>query len=86
MQFTEAEKRFLHREHLAARLGKLLTLDEFRELGCPDSVAVPVIQSQLEGRARKLGPKFEAERKRLLSEPPKYDDDLVSKIAAAELF
>ena len=37
MQFTEAEKRFLHRDHGEFRLGKLLTLDEFRALGCPGS-------------------------------------------------
>jgi hypothetical protein len=84
MEFTEAEKRYLHREHAELRMPHLLTLDEFRAMGCPDHIAMPVIKSQLEKRAEQLGPKFEAARKDL----PKVTavDELADKIAANKMF
>jgi hypothetical protein len=84
MEFTEAEKRYLHREHAELRMPHLLTLEEFRTLGCPDHIAVPVIKSQLEHRARQLGQKFQAARKDL----PQVTavDELADKIAANKLF
>lgn len=84
MEFTDAEKRYLHREHADLRMPKLLTLDEFRNLGCPDHIALRAINSQLEKRAQQLGPKFEAVRKSL---PAVTETDvLADKIAANKLF
>jgi hypothetical protein len=84
MEFTEAEKRYLHREHAEVRMPHLLTLDEFRALGCPDHIAATAINSQLEKRARQLGPKFQAARKGL---PAVTETDvLADKIAASRLF
>jgi hypothetical protein len=83
MEFTQSERRYLHREHAEARMPKLLTLEEFRALGCPDHISVPAIQSQLERRAEKLGPKFTDIRQNLNAGET---DALVDKVNAASLF
>jgi hypothetical protein len=89
MEFTPAEKRYLHREHAELRMPHLLTLEEFRALGCPDHIANAAINSQLEKRARQLGPKFEAQRKVLAGqpfEPAAPNVALEDRIAANQLF
>ncbi len=87
MQFTEAEKRFLHREHGEIRLGHLLTVEEFIAINCPPEMAEQIVTRELEKRARQLGPKFAAYRKRLAAQPQVgAGDELVDKIAGASLF
>jgi hypothetical protein len=84
MQFTEAERRFLHREHGEVRLGNLLTVDEFIAINCPPEMAERIVARELEKRAKKLGPKFDAFRKR--QPAAQASDDLAGRIAAADLF
>jgi hypothetical protein len=87
--FTEREIKFLiqpHKMETADRGGSrtLFAAHDLRELGCPASIFNRV----LEGRARKLGPKFAEFRKQQYREQPQGTpaSDLDAQIAAAKLW
>lgn len=78
MEFTEAELRFLHRDHAELRMPKLLTVEELMDLGCPEEIALRTVNSNLEKRVQQLGPKFQQRFKKA--------DPLADRISAAKLF
>jgi hypothetical protein len=79
MEFTLAERRFLHRAHGEIRLNKLLTVEEFVEIGCPVAFAEATVARELEKRSRQLGKKFQDVRKHL-------NDPIMDKVEGTTLF
>jgi hypothetical protein len=87
MEFTSAERRYLHREHGELRMPKLLTVEEFVAINCPPEMAERIVARELEKRARRLGPKFAVMRKGLNDKAVVLNDDpLAEKIAASAMF
>ena len=88
MEFTTAERRFLHREHPELRLGKLLTVDKLVAINCPPAMAERIVSRELEKRVQRLGPKFADARLKLNDKGFVANDEdlLVAKINASSLF
>ena len=88
MEFTPAERRFLHRSHPELRMPALLTVEDFIAINCKPADAEIIVARELERRALRLGKKFSEARSYLNNAKNSLEDTdpLMDKVKGAGLF